>query len=128
MIFLSALEAQSSQSIWEAVQRQSDRIHELDKKTSVIENHFEILELKIDTSFEKVSKVETTVNEIALSLAGQNGVVPKMEKHIEQLMERISAQEKKYESVGIKTKLLWGLFSSLLTGVILLLVKVTLGG
>lgn len=118
----------TSPTVWDALNRNTNQIHELDKKTSIIENHFEILELKIDTSFEKVTKVETTVNEIALSLAGQNGVIPRMEKHIEDLMQRIGAQEKKYESVGIKTKLLWGLFSSLLTGVLLMLAKIILGG
>lgn len=118
----------TSPAVWDALNRSTTQIHELDKKTSIIENHFEILELKIDTSFEKVTKVETTVNEIALSLAGQNGVIPRMEKHIEALMHRMGVQEQKYESVGIKTKLLWGLFSSLLTGVLLMLAKIISGG
>lgn len=103
-------------------------IHELDKRTSIVETKTESLEEKIDTTIGKVDHLTRCVNNIEVHIAKQNGALPRIEDSLKIALAKIDVQENKGIESNTKTKVLWAGASFFLTSVGALILKMLFGG
>lgn len=93
-----------------------------------------VLETKVDYIEETVKDTKTQlvtidgkVDGISTHIAKQNGALPRLEENISRLLGRVEVTEKETLKTSTKAKITWGVISSIVTGAVLILVKILLG-
>lgn len=109
------------------------KIYELDNRVSILETKDQFFEKSLTKNETDHQVIKNNTKEITKALQGiekhivrQNGSLPRMAEDLKTCVHKIDSQEKKLAAVGVKTKLLWAILSSVVTAVAIAVVKILL--
>ena len=96
-------------------------------RLAVLETKVNYIEETVKDTKIQLSAVDNKVDGISTHIAQQNGTLPRLEDNISRLLDRIEFTEKEALKTSTKTKITWGIISAIVTGSVLILLKILLG-
>ena len=96
-------------------------------RLAVLETKVVYIEDTVKETNNKLNQIDCKVDGINNHIAKQNGTLPRLEVNVNALIDRLSKTEQTAAVVGTKTKIAWGLVSALVTGALMILIKIALG-
>lgn len=94
----------------------------------IVETKIDYIEDAIKRSAEKLENIDIKVDSISNHIATHNGAIPGIQANISTLVSQLRENDKLTQSTAVKSKIAWAVFSSIATGLVLMLARMLFGG
>lgn len=92
-------------------------------RLAVVETKMNYFEQHLEENQSTLKDIGGKVDGICQHIAKQNGTLPRLEKNVDTLLERVQSNEKTMTQNSSRTTIIWSLMSALITGGALLILK-----